>query len=744
MGTVDWVRVNQEKPCPICARTHYCSVSADGGLVYCTKVESHTPGADGVGWIHKLKDGWRVGEAGTIVPAGHAAANGHAHRPGTRACRPTTRYAVVDAGGSLEAVHCRVDLGGGEKRIWWELPDGTRGLGGRKPETLPLYGADLLVEAPAGAVVFVGEGEKSTDALRGLGVHAVGTVTGAGTVDQTGRVTSVRCPTDEVLRPLVGYDVVLWPDNDEVGRRHMRAIARRLLALGGAARVLAWPDAPEKGDAADFVAAGLGKDELRDLYRAAAVVEESDGDEDEAEPEPGPLADLHLTDMGNAERLIGRHGPDLRYCGPWKRWVVWGGETWSENGDDRVQERAKETVRSIYEEGIAASNPERAQALWKHAQRSESAGKVRAMVELARSAPALAVAPDDLDRDPWLLNCANGTVDLRTGLLLPFTREDLMTKRSPALFDAAATCPTWLAFLDQIFGGDAEVIGFMQRSAGYCLSGSTAERVMFILFGAGRNGKSTFLEVLRHVMGDYASGTPASTIMSQRNKGIPNDIARLKGARFVSASETSEGAEIDEAFIKVATGGDTITARFLNAEFFDFRPQFKIWLATNHKPSIKGTDPAVWDRIRLVPFTVRIPDDELDKGLRDKLIAEADGILGWMVAGCRAWRRRGALGEPEVVRLATEEYRLDEDVLKTFLEDCCIEQPLVFCPAADLYRAYQSWAKGHGEEVMSQTRFGSRLRERGFRQGRSSSTRGWVGIRLYAADNAKKQPDGLE
>ncbi len=716
-------RVTAQHPCPVCDRPKWCSVSDDGAWVICMTVPSDRPTKDGKGWLHRLGAG--------------APTNGRVkHKTAAE-----TRYEVRDRDGLLVALHCRRDPPGRDKVIWWELPDGRKGLkpAGLTPAALPLYGIDQVAEVVersaqtadgTRATVVVVEGEKARDALDGIGVLAVGTVTGATTTPAVG-----------ALEELVGCNACLWPDNDEVGRQHMAEIGHRLVALGVPTRVLTWPEAPPKGDAADFVAAGLGREALNSMYAEAVVIEPGS-----APPEEPPAVgeSPHQTDMGNAERLIARHGADLRYCAAWRRWVVWGGETWNDQGDDRVQERAKETVRSIYEEGIAADDPERAQALWKHAQRSEAAGRIGAMVLLARSAPQLVVAPDDLDRDPWLLNCANGTIDLRAARLLPFTGEDLMTKRSPALFDAAACCPTWLAFLEQIFAGDVEVIAFMQRAAGYCLSGSTAERVLFILYGAGRNGKSTFLEVLRYVLGDYASGTPASTIMSQRNKGIPNDIARLKGARFVSASETSEGAEIDEAFVKVATGGDTITARFLNAEFFDFRPQFKIWLATNHKPSIKGTDPAVWDRIRLVPFTVRIPDDQLDKGLRDKLIAEADGILQWMIVGCRSWLRQGALGEPEVIHLATEEYRLDEDVLKTFLEDCCIEQPLVFCPAADLYRAYQDWAKGHGEEVMSQTRFGTRLRERGFRQGRTSSTRGWVGVRLYAADQAKKQPDGLE
>lgn len=712
------IRVSAAHPCPVCGRPKWCSVSDDGAWTICTSTPSERPTRNGVGWLHRMHE--------PIVLNGRA--------PVKTAER---RYEVRDPEGELVAIHCRRDPPGREKVVWWELPDGRKGLkvAGLTPAALPLYGIDQAAAVRArsaetggcGTIVVV-EGEKARDALGDIDVLAVGTVTGAAIT-----------PSVAVLEALVGFDVCLWPDNDDVGRQHMAEIGRRLVGLGVPTRVLTWTDAPPKGDAADFVAVGLGRDALNSMYAEAEVLTADSAPSDEP---PTVREGLHLTDMGNAERLIARHGPDLRYCGPWKRWVVWGGETWNDEADDRVQERAKETVRAIYEEGIAADGPERAQGLWKHAQRSESAGRVRAMIELARSAPQLVIAPDDLDRDPWLLNVANGTVDLRRGVLLPFTREDLMTKRSPALFDAAARCPTWLAFLDRIFAGDAELIEFMQRAAGYSLTGMTVERLMFILFGAGRNGKSTFLEVVRDIMGAYASGTPASTIMSQRNKGIPNDIARLKGARFVSASETSEGAEIDEAFVKVATGGDTITARFLNAEFFDFRPQFKIWLATNHKPSIRGADPAVWDRIRLVPFTVRIPDDQVDKGLRDKLLAETDGVLQWMIAGCLDWQRRGDLGEPEAVKAATAEYRVGEDAFGPFLADRCDVQASVSATAAELYAAYVEWAAANGEEKLSQRRFGDRLRANGFRAGKGTAgKRRWTGLRLLSSDERTNDGD---
>ena len=720
-----WIRVNRANPCPICDHDHYCSVSPTTNRVFCARVDSPTPGNGG--WLHPLPGAKfnRTKPAPRRTPPG-------LKRPHTppRPLRPTSaqsttpplqRWRIRDYDGETVAVHCRRRKPDGGKELWWTLPDGRRGLSGRKPATLPLYRTETLRSLPAGRNVVLVEGEKAADALVEL-VPTLGTVTGAAVT-----------PTHETLRVLVGYDVFLWPDNDEPGRRHMRRIATALKDLGVDAKVITWPDAPPGNDAADHPHLATDLDSLL----AAAVLAEDTEDEPES-------VEWNLTDMGNAERLLHRHGPDLRWCAPWKRWIVWNGETWTSAGDELVQERVKETVRSIYDEMTAPDmRPARAEALWKHATRSESASRIAGTINVARSATRLQLAPDDLDRDSWLINCANGTIDLRRGVLLPFTREDLMTKRSPGFFDTAATCPTWLAFLERIFDSQADLIAFMQRAAGYCLSGSTSERVLFILYGEGRNGKTTWLEVIRHVLGDYASGTPASTIMSQRNKGIPNDIARLKGARFVSASETSESAEIDEAFIKIASGGDTVTARFLNAEFFDFRPAFKIWISTNHRPSIRGTDPAVWDRIRLVPFNVRIPEDQLDKALRDKLILESDGILQWLIAGCLDWQRLGDLGVPPIVANATAEYQIDENIVAGFFDDCCDLQRNVSETSARLYNAYKAWSTRTGEEPLSQRRFADRLRQHGAIAARRGGDREriWRGVRLLAANQDTNAQD---
>lgn len=346
---------------------------------------------------------------------------------------------------------------------------------------------------------------------------------------------------------------------------------------------------------------------------------------------------------------------------------------------------------------------------------------------LARSLCEVGV--EQFDADPWLLNVANGTIDLRTGELREHRREDLLTKLCPVPFDPDATCPTFEGFLDRILP-DPEVHAFVQRAVGYALTGSTREQVLFILWGGGANGKTTLVEALLAVLGDYGLMTPTDTIAARRETSIPNDVARLRGARFVGAIETDENRRLAEARVKQLTGSDTISARHMRAEWFDFKMSGKLFLATNHKPVIRGTDYAIWRRIRLVPFTITIPDDEKDGALPDKLLAEAPGILRWAVDGCAAWQHEG-LGAPEAVSVATDDYRTEQDVLGEFIRDCCSTHPDASCTAAELYDAFADW---HGGRPMNKKTFGLRLQERGFEPSRryrdGRQQRCWDGIGL--------------
>jgi putative DNA primase/helicase len=355
------------------------------------------------------------------------------------------------------------------------------------------------------------------------------------------------------------------------------------------------------------------------------------------------------------------------------------------------------------------------------------------MIELAKSEPGIPVGPQQLDSHPWLLNVHNGTLDLRTGHLRPHAREDLLTKLAPVAYDPVAPCPLWEAFLSRIFAGDGGLIRFVQKALGYSLTGSTQEQCFFILHGVGANGKSTLIQTISAVLRDYAKHTPTETLLVQQGDRPRNDLARLQGARFVSASEVEGGRKLAEALIKQLTGGDTLTARYLYKEHFEFQPAFKIWLAVNHKPGVHGTDHAIWRRMRLLPFTVTIPPAEQEKRLPEKLLGELPGILRWAVEGCLAWQQEG-LEPPMAVKRATGDYRAEMDVIAAFIRDCCVVEPQRQVSTSELYAEYQGWCEQMGESAVTQKALAAALQERGCTSGRNSRGRLWCGIALKEED----------
>ena len=435
----------------------------------------------------------------------------------------------------------------------------------------------------------------------------------------------------------------------------------------------------------------------------------------EARQEPKqPPEPFYLTDVGNGERLVRRHGQDLRYCKRWGQWLAWNKQRWAEDDTDAVTRLAKETVTAMFSEAAQIPNDDRRAALAKHAIKSQAAYRIRAMLSMAESEEPVIARPADFDQDPWLFNVQNGTVDLHTGKLVPHQRENMITKLAPVEYDPDAKCPLWAAFLDRIMDSNQELIDFLQRAVGYALTGETSERCLFIEHGTGDNGKTVFLETLAALSGEYCKETPVSTLMIKRGDSIPNDLAALKSARIVTAAESEEGQRLAESQVKHMTGGDRISARFLHAEWFDFRPQFKIWLATNHKPRIRGTDNAIWRRIRLIPFEVTIPEDEQDKHLARKLVGELPGILNWAIEGCLEWQR-GGLKEPTAIGEATQRYRDEMGHLTHFLDECCAINKQARAQAGPLYQAYREWCEKSGQkETLTNNRFSSGLLERGF------------------------------
>ncbi|HEX3542783.1 MAG TPA: phage/plasmid primase, P4 family [Acidimicrobiales bacterium] len=432
------------------------------------------------------------------------------------------------------------------------------------------------------------------------------------------------------------------------------------------------------------------------------------------------------TDAGNANRLVAAYGEDLHWVPQWGCWLTWDGRRWQRDQKGRVVELAKTVAQALWDEALTETDDTERKAAVKWALQSEGAQRIEAMIKLARTTSAVPVEPHELDADPWRLNVTNGTLDLRTGELRPHDRRNLMTKLAGVHFDPDAKAPTFWRFLERV-QPDPLIRDYLQAAVGYSLTGATSEQALFMLWGAGQNGKTTFLEVMLTMLGDYATNAEADLLMV-RGDTHPTGIADLAGARFVVSTEVQDGRRLDEAGVKRLTGSDTVTARHLYRDFFSFTPTHKLWVGANHRPVIRGTDWAIWRRLKLVPFTVTITDGEKDQRLPEKLRAELPGILAWAVVGCSRWRRHG-LQEPDVILAATADYRADQDSVAAFITENCIVDAEVWVFAGQLYSRYQAWAKETGEHVLSQKRLGAILTDKGYERYQSGKTR-WRGIAL--------------
>ena len=445
-------------------------------------------------------------------------------------------------------------------------------------------------------------------------------------------------------------------------------------------------------------------------------------------------ANPHLTDVGNAERFEAMHGHKVRFVHEWGRWLLYTGTHWQLDSRGHIQELAKDTFMAMYKDAAACKKKEDREQLARHALSCESAYRLRSLLELAKSVGRIPVGPEELDTDVWLLNCINGTVDLSTGELRPHRPEDMITKLCPTVYDPAAEAPRFTAFLGEIFDGNSALIEFIQRVVGYSLTGVIREHCLFILHGSGANGKTTLIESIAAAMGDdYAQRAPVELLLRKRSSSAPTDVARLRGSRFVSAQEVDQGCMLAEALLKTLTGGDKLAARFLYRDYFEFAPTHKLFLCTNHRPEIRGADPAIWRRVKLVPFTVAIPLEEQDVRLPDKLKREGPGILAWAVEGCLSWQEVG-LREPKEVVEATRDYRREQDSVEGFLAACCVQEKGARAGAGKLYGAYQRWCTVTGMNALSTVAFSYALRDRGFAKKKNRRGRFYVGLGLLAEE----------
>jgi putative DNA primase/helicase len=474
--------------------------------------------------------------------------------------------------------------------------------------------------------------------------------------------------------------------------------------------------------------------ELRTAVDAAEVraLAERNGHPPDERPTP-------LSDQYNAEALVRAHGADLRYCHPLETWLVWSTTHWQHDRTGEVMRRAKQTVMS-FANALPQLSGDELKAMLGHFKSSLSASRLEGLVKLARSEPGIPVLPEDLDRDPWVLNVTNGTLDLRTGeLRQPHRREDLLTRCLPMAYDPRASCARWCQFLHDIMAGNTAMIDYLQRAVGYSLTGSVQEQCFFFCYGSGQNGKSTFLNVLLTLFAAYGMQAMPELLMVRQHEAHPTERADLYQKRLVVAVEVTEGGRLNEALVKLLTGGERIRARHMRQDFFEFEPTHKSWLAGNHRPVIRGTDDAIWRRPRLIPFTVKIAEAQKDTTLLDKLKQELPGILRWAVEGALAWQEHGLQDPPEVLA-AGEAYRAEMDTLGQFLAECCTVQPArpeVRTQSRVLYEAFCAYA-GDG---LTQTMFSLRLKDRGFTTKGSHGRAYWQGIGLMTSRDDERRDD---
>lgn len=449
------------------------------------------------------------------------------------------------------------------------------------------------------------------------------------------------------------------------------------------------------------------------------------------------LALLSRTDLGNSIRLVERFRGDLRFCGAWGRWLVWDGRRYAVDESGAAMRLAKEAARCILAEAATIDDPDERKAHTAWAMASQSRARIESMLALAASEPDVPIGVEEMNQDGWLLNCPNGTVDLRTGELHPHRRADLITQICPVDFDPDAECPLWESTLGLFFSGDEKLVAYWQRICGYALVGEVRDHVLIVAYGEGSNGKSTILGTLLNVLGkDYAMKAPPSLLMAKSHDPHPVDKADLFARRLVVAIETGEGRRLDETAVKELTGGDAIRARRMRENFWEYEPTHTIVMATNHKPVIRGADNGIWRRMRLVPFLVSLDGSAADTSIPSKLKEEAAGILAWCVRGCLAWQEVG-LSEPDVVAQATAEYRAEQDVLGEFLDERAVLNDSVRTRCIDVYSGYQTWAESRGEHPMSLRAFGEGMRRRGI-ETKTSNGKWYLGVGLRPSDDASQ------
>lgn len=569
---------------------------------------------------------------------------------------------------------------------------------GLKGVTPVLYHLPEIAQAiKNGERIEIVEGERDVDNLRKLGYIATTNPMGAGKF------------RPEYADSLKGAkEVVIIPDADTVGRKHAWDVANSLYNAQIPVKIATIPDGSVK-DISDWINIGAKKDDIDLLIT-------SPPNWTPAVPQPiQKPAHYNLTDLGNAERLIDKYGEDLRFCQERNLWLIWRGTHWHWDLGAEIQRYAQLTARSIYTEAADEDNDDERKKLLDWAKASESNMRIKGMISQAES---LAIIPlSDLDADRWLFNCKSGTIDLKTGLIREASRENYITMMAPVEYDPHTPAPLWTEFINQIMDNNNDLIAYLQRGIGYCLTGDTSEQVFFFCYGGGSNGKSTFLNTFMTIFGQYAAQINTRSVLSQNmvmSGGHTEDLANLAGKRLVVGTELpDDGSHLAVEKIKQMTGGERIRASHKYEREFEYDVTFKLWLNANHKPNINDTTFSIWRRVKLIPFNVTIPDENQDKKLLQKLHDEYPAILAWAVQGCIDWQDHTLL-TPSIVQTATNTYRIEQDILAEFIQSCCFldTHDDVIVSHKELYTAYTNWCEENSIDAITSRTFSKRLLEK--------------------------------
>lgn len=447
-----------------------------------------------------------------------------------------------------------------------------------------------------------------------------------------------------------------------------------------------------------------------------------------------------FTELGNAEWFANEYKEKILSSNQYG-WMIWNKKKWEIDDVGKVEVYATKLFKKLFE--MKCDDEDVLKATRKWGMTSQSRRVISNSLLLSKA--LLPIKVEQLDSNKYLLNCQNGILDLKTGSLLPHSSHHLMTKITDAGYEEDAECPNWIKFLESIFvdrkgDTDHELIRFVQKLVGYSMTGDVSEQSIYFLYGGGKNGKSTFINTIKDILGDYSRQTNKETFISKEHNGSANsDVARLAGSRFVSAVESNDGEKLDESIVKQITGGESIIARFLHKDFFEFTPEFKVFFTTNHKPIVKGTDEGIWRRIKLIPFLATIPEEKRDLQLPVKLKEEVTGILKWMLEGCLMWQKEG-LKSPDSIDGASKDYREEMDILLPFIKECCTVNPLAKVELKDLFNEYQSYCFENDDYKLKKRAFTRELETKGFEKNVGSANKTFIhGIELNEA--TKKRAD---